>query len=350
MADRDFEIGGSPTFKQRYVEVVPGVYALGVSLLNGAAAVVSGVEGAVAAGDALATSKPVTVSGTTSADVVRTMRVDADGRPLIGLGGTSAIDGAVAGDYIGPTNAAGGAVRGFNVLPVAMNAAGTFDRQRSAPGAANSAGIGLLGNGLLGYDGGLFQLVGVNNTGAHWLQVGARSAAPALSDIETNAPSVAANPAGTALHTHAYGLLYNGNLWERQRGNVETLVVSRAAATTSYTGSDRTNNNGRGIIGYLGVTVNPGAAETLTFALQVKDEAGGDGYVTVVTSGAIAVFGSGAAATGLEVICAYPGAVETTGLTGWTSQALFLPRTYRWLVTHSAAGAWTYTVADNLGL
>ena len=123
-----------------------------------------------------------------------------------------------------------------------------------------------------------------------------------------------------------------------------------AAQTTSYTGSDRFNYNGRGITGFLNVTSNPGGAETLTLALQVKDELGGDGYITVATSGAIAVFGAGAASTGVEVIQVYPGAVETAALTGWTTQAIKVPRSYRWLVTHSASGAWSYTLADCVDL
>jgi hypothetical protein len=99
--------------------------------------------------------------------------VDSGGRLVVNAGtGTNATDGAVAGDYVGPTTGAGGQLRGWNVTLSALNASGTFDRLRTATGAHNTTGTGLLGLGLLNYDGTSFQrslcdTTGTLRTGRH---------------------------------------------------------------------------------------------------------------------------------------------------------------------------------------
>lgn len=271
------------------------------------------VEGATANG-AAPTENPVLVAGWDGA-LKRTLFTDTTGRQVVV--GAAAAGAAIAGNPV---------LQGLSDGTLARAVLGDTSGRTVVAGAETD------GSALSGAKP---QLVCFGD--------GTNARVPVIGQFGNN-DAVSASTRAVLVATHA--LAYNGASWSAFRGNVESLVVTRAAQTTSYTGSDRVNYNGRGITGYLNVTVNPGGAETLTFALQVKDEAGGDGYVTVASSGAISVFGTGAGATGLEVIMVYPGAVETAGITGWTTQALKLPKTYRWLVTHSASGAWSYTIAD----
>lgn len=273
-----------------------------------AGGVANQIEGQVADGAALTGINPVLIGGQDGA-LVQSMLTDTSGRQNVS--GPLAIGAAVSG-----ANPFVAAAENFSNVAVTLRAFPTSDGSSNTLNRLHVASHGEVLNGSSAWD-------------------RMRSAA------------AAANTTGTGL-LGTGPLLFDGTNYQIQRGNVESLVVTRTAQTASYTGSDRTNHNGSAIYGFLNVTVNPGGAETLTFALQLKDEAGGDGYVTVASSGAIAVFGTGAGATGLEVILCGPGAAETAAITGFTTQSLWLPRTYRWIVTHSASGAWTYTIADNI--
>lgn len=139
----------------------------------------------------------------------------------------------------------------------------------------------------------------------------------------------------------------NESTWDRWRNNTQGTLLASAARVITTASPDQTNYNARGVQVFCNVTGNPGGAETLTVQLQVKDSVGA-GYYTVATSGAISVFGAGAASTGLEVIDLFPGAAETAALAGWTTQGLQLPRTWRVNVAHSASGSWTYSVSASL--
>jgi hypothetical protein len=151
------------------------------------------------------------------------------------------------------------------------------------------------------------------------------------------------------LWASAAGLDFNDTSWDRRRNNVQSTLLASAARVGTAATADQTNYNAKGVIVFINVTVNPGGGETLTFQLQVKDPVGA-GYVTVATSGAIAVFGAAAGATGLEVLDLFPGAAETAALAGWTTQALHLSRTWRVNVLHSAASSWTYSVAASIAV
>lgn len=107
-------------------------------------------------------------------------------------------------------------VPGVGAFSLGFNGS-TWDRLKTANGAAGTAGTGLLGSGLLGFDGANWQSIGANNTGSGWLQVGQRAAGPSLADGATNAPTVAANGAGTALSSQVYPLHFNGTTWDRTR-------------------------------------------------------------------------------------------------------------------------------------
>lgn len=134
---------------------------------------------------------------------------------------------------------------------------------------------------------------------------------------------------------------FNSSTYDRRRNNVEANLITAAASTTSpNNSSDTTNYNAKGVMLYLSVSVNPGAAATLTLNLQAKDETGNDEYVTIATTGAL--FGAGG--TGLESLLCYPGAAETAAVATLVTQALPLPRTWRAQVVLSA-GTWSYKVS-----
>lgn len=287
------------------------------------------IQGAQDGGETLA-AYPVVVAGTTNANVIRTARTTDDGELVVGLSTTTTntvntelpAASALADAEANPT------VPRVGAMGMLFDGSTEVWRRQRADAVGRAQITGGLGDGL------------------------ANTLNPVVIGQEDNVGLVRVAFAAAAdglLSARVFGageLRYNGATHDRARNNVEALVTTQTGATGSFTGSDRTNHNGRGVTGYLNVTVNPGGAQTLTFNLQIKDEAGSDGYVTIATSGALAVFGAAAAATGLEVIMTYPGAAETAALVGWTTQSLKMSRTYRWTVVHSGAGAWTYTVAD----
>lgn len=176
------------------------------------------------------------------------------------------------------------------------------------------------------------------------IAVMARSGTPTYNAVSTVSAISDGNDGSRSLSTGGV-CQFNGTAFDRVRNNVEVNLANVVAGTGTVVTSDVTNYNAKGVIIYTSVTTNPGAAQTLTINLQVKDEGGNDEYYTVATSGAIAVFGAAAGATGLEVVACCPGAAETAALVGWTTQALPLPRTWRVQVVHSGAGAWSYKVS-----
>lgn len=119
---------------------------------------------------------------------------------------------------------------------------------------------------------------------------------------------------------------------------LETLLAS-AARIASTDGPDQTNNRASGVYLFLDVTANPGGAETLTVAIQIKDKPSGK-YRTLTS------FPNAAAATNATYIyCLRVGAAETVAIANVEVQSLPLPALWRAIVTHSASGSWTYSLA-----
>jgi len=394
----------------------------------GARTLIQGAQGV----DSTRLAWPVTVSGTTSANVVKTLRVDSNGQLVIATATTSsttgtiaALDGAVTLTSLSGLGVVGvqitgtwtatltfqGSVDGTNYVtltgqdsayagPVtATTANGVFllysagyasvrviataytsgtatvtllqaanphaVPTRTANAADGTTGVGLLGAGQMVFDGTNWQSALGDTSGNPFVEGSAANGAsgsnvnPVVTGFisnenasanwwlghnqNDNKTNGAALPWTAVIQQEVNSATANATTSDRRRNNVEQSIITATGATSSQSSSDFVNWNAKGIIVYTNVTVNPGSAQTLTINLQAKDEVGGDGYYTVATSGAIAVFGAAAGATGLEVICCYPGASETAALAGWTTQALPLPRTWRVSVTHSDAGAWTYT-------
>lgn len=113
--------------------------------------------------------------------------------------------------------------------------------------------------------------------------------------------------------------------------NQDLVILASAARTASANGVDRTNQNARGIIIVLDVTVAPGV-DTVTFTLQGKDPASGK-YYTVLASAAIV-------AVSTVVLRVGPGLTAAANAVAND----ILPRTWRLITTHSAGTSFTYSV------
>lgn len=135
--------------------------------------------------------------------------------------------------------------------------------------------------------------------------------------------------------------LYNGASIDRQRGNTEATLLASASRTATVTSATVTNHNARGVLLCLNISVAPGA-QTLTPAVQWVEP-------TSAATPTLATFPT-VSSVGTVAYLLYPGAAETVAVTNLETQALPLPRSWRLVVTHSAAGAWTYSVGYALVL
>lgn len=124
----------------------------------------------------------------------------------------------------------------------------------------------------------------------------------------------------------------------RESENYDEQILASGARTTTQTTGDFTMRWGTGAWFLLNVTANPGGAETLTFALQVKDGNNG-AYKTITAFAATAAAANAAYSYGI-----FPGAVVTSAIGNTLVQGLPLSRQYRVVVTHSGAGSWTYSL------
>lgn len=117
--------------------------------------------------------------------------------------------------------------------------------------------------------------------------------------------------------------------------NQDLVILASAARTASANGVDRTNQNARGIIIAIDVTVVPGV-DTVTFTLQGKDPASAK-YYTILASAALV-------ATGTVVLRVGPGLTAAANVVAND----LLPRTWRIITTHSAGTSFTYSVGATL--
>lgn len=129
--------------------------------------------------------------------------------------------------------------------------------------------------------------------------------------------------------------LWNGASIDRQRGNVDTAaLVNAVGATTTQTGADQVNYNGRGVKVVLNMaTIGTGS---VTLAIQGKDAASGQ-YYAILTGAAIV-------GNSVNVYTVYPGLPATANV----SANDLLPRTWRVVVTANNANATTYTVGASV--
>jgi hypothetical protein len=122
----------------------------------------------------------------------------------------------------------------------------------------------------------------------------------------------------------------------------DTLLKSAERTETTNSEDQRLPAGFRGVLLTLDITAAPAAEDTLTVSIQVKDPATGK-YVTL-TDFAVSKKGEELEAGGTLAFTLYPGGAETAAVDGHEVQALALPSSWRAVVTHSAAGKWTYTL------
>ena len=212
-----------------------------------------------------------------------------------------------------PTNAIGGGAGGAENVEI------TSTNGAAETGAGDSDSVGGSAVGLLTNDRNLVY------NGTTWDRMRTVVAAPDAY-------------AGTGL-TAIGELAYNGATWDHVRNNHETIIYPSAVHTGTHSSPTQINYNAKGVIIYLNVTANPGGAEFLGMNLHYVDPA--SGLVTTL----IATLTTTAAVNGMYSLHLYPGAStppETPNVN--KSYSLPLPRQWQVAITHSGAGAWTYSV------
>ena len=139
----------------------------------------------------------------------------------------------------------------------------------------------------------------------------------------------------TRLYAWAGVQTYNGTSYDRLRGNVDqTVGITASGVTTTQTGADQTNYNGRGAVVVLDMTtVGTGS---VTLSVQGKDVASGK-YYTIITGAAVVT-------NSTNVYRIYPGLTAVAN----TTVSDILPRTWRVVVTANNANATTYTVGASV--
>lgn len=132
--------------------------------------------------------------------------------------------------------------------------------------------------------------------------------------------------------------LFNNTTWDRERNNNHIVALASAARTATTASAALTNYNKRSVLLELVISANPGGAETLTLTLVARLP--GSDYNVVSTAAIVA------GANARAILQVGPG-ILTNWTEAGTTYALtntMAPRNFLAVVTHSAAGSWTYQV------
>lgn len=157
----------------------------------------------------------------------------------------------------------------------------------------------------------------------------------AVATVVSNTDGVAAGSVGSRYEVAALGYDFNGTTFDRRRANIDTAaLISAAGATTSQTGADQTNYNGKGIKVVLDMT-NVGTG-SVTLTIQGKDAASGK-YYTLLAGAAVTT-------NSTNVYTVFPGSTVTANV----SANDILPRVWRVITTANNANATTYTVGASV--
>jgi hypothetical protein len=135
--------------------------------------------------------------------------------------------------------------------------------------------------------------------------------------------------------TAARGYLFNGTDWDRYRSNMSAVLLASAARTTTQTSADIINYNGRGLQVVLDMTVV--GTGSVTVSIQGKDANGI--YYTLLTGAPVITNSTNVYHLGPEITAVANQAVN-----------LYVPRTFRIVVTANNGNTATYSVAYNLNL
>lgn len=152
--------------------------------------------------------------------------------------------------------------------------------------------------------------------------------------VDTELPAAAALGDGSGNPTTplvgASGQLYNGSTWDRQRGNLEGVLLANQARTETVSSADQTNYNGRGIHVILDVI---DITDTPSIILKIEGKSASGKYYTLLEGAAVT-------GTGTHVYKVMPWAENVANV----SVSDLLPRTWRVTVAHDDADSITYSV------
>lgn len=170
-----------------------------------------------------------------------------------------------------------------------------------------------------------------------------------ISTVASNADAQATTSTTSRFETVNRDTRYNETSFDRVRNNTEATILSSAARTATTNGADQTNYNGQGVMLTINVTAEA-AAETLSLKIQGKDPVSGNYYD--ITDFGVVYNATTDAPTITRTFVARPGALgaDFIGITGngTSGKAVTLPRTWRPVVTHSASGSFTYSLASTV--
>lgn len=144
-----------------------------------------------------------------------------------------------------------------------------------------------------------------------------------------NADAIAVSATASRQKNLGFGYMFNGTTWDRVRNNLSVALLASAARTTTQTGADVTNYNGRGVKVILDTTT--ASTGSVTLSIQGKDANGV--YFTMLTGAAVTTVST-------NVYTLYPGLVAVANQV----VADILPRTFRIVVTANNANSQTYSV------
>lgn len=156
----------------------------------------------------------------------------------------------------------------------------------------------------------------------------------AQTDGSSNAAGALNSASNATVALASNGFTFNGSTWDRQRNNMDAVLLASAARTITTASADQTNYNGSGVIVVLDMSVIGTGSVTLT--IQGKDSISGNYYTLL--AGAAVVGNSTNAYT------VYPAAPATANV----SANAPLPRTWRINVVANNANSATYSVSASV--
>jgi len=176
-------------------------------------------------------------------------------------------------------------------------------------------------DGLTGSDLPVAALYLLDRTDSHW-----DAATTASRDEENGNRMMAVNNYG-----------YNGADMDRWRNNFEGTALASAARTAATNSPEIKNHNGRGLVIYVNVTLDPASA-AITPSLRTGDPVSGTYDVIWTAAAAIS-------ATGLYSYQLGPGLLATAGGSYTDTENILLPRSLQISMGVADGDSMTYSVA-----
>jgi hypothetical protein len=143
--------------------------------------------------------------------------------------------------------------------------------------------------------------------------------------------AVVGDGAAADVQPDAVPYLFNGSSFDRQRGNIEGVLLVSAARTALTNTATQTNHNARGVA--LRLTVTSAGTGTLSAFLLTT---GGWNLCTWTSL------------TGNQLLVSYPGAAAGDPQGASAIKSMPLPRTWAVVIDKSDASSWTYSLDYHL--